>query len=82
MGAPSTSILLVRIPGKSLPSLPLCVNVPLTAIGAIDSDLCSCFTGVLLFAAFASVETARSCDVVCCRVVRDDALPRIRILDT
>lgn len=79
VGVPSTSTLLVLISGKSVPCLPLYVNVPLTAAGtAVEPDLCSCFIGGVALAVLISDDAARSCEAACCRVVRDPALCRIR----
>lgn len=76
---PSTSTLLVLISGKSVPCLPLYVNVPLTAVGAaVEPDLCSCFIGGVALAVLTSDDVARSCEAACCRVVRDPVLGRIR----
>ena len=64
VGMPLTSILLVRTSRKSLPSLPLCVSVPLTAVGCNDPDRPSCSCGVPDLAGFESDEVL-SCEVVC-----------------
>lgn len=72
IGLLSRSILLVLTSGKSLPSLPLYVNVPLIAAGgAVEPVLGSCLIGVLALGGLASADVARSCEAACCRVVRE-----------
>ena len=79
VGVPLMSILLVLISGKSLPSLPLWVSVPLTAAGgAVEPVRGSCFTGVLELAGLISEEVALSCEAACCRVVREPVLSKVR----
>ena len=64
VGLPLTSIVLVRTSGKSLPTLPLCVSVPLTAVGCKDPDALSCSCGVPDLAGFESADDL-SCEAVC-----------------
>ena len=78
VGVPSTSTLLLRISGKSLPSLPPCVKVPLTVVGCVDPDLCSCFIDVLAFLGLGSGVAVWSCEPEVCLVVRDAGLLEVK----